>query len=593
MAYTVFSPDEQAGAGGHSDDALAPHHEPAEQVRRGAELYRALAEQLPNVAVLVFDAELRLLVAVGEALMAYGFDAPDAEGRLIEKTMDADVFADLRGLCRAALDGERREVEQSSPDGQRHFRVFGRPLRDESGCAWAGLVLAQDVTDLRAREHELRREAERLADLARHDELTRLANRTLFSDRLAHALARARTDGREVAVIFLDLDRFKNVNDTLGHDAGDLLLRAAADLLRSATGVTDTVARLGGDEFAVIVEDLPDVGAVARALSRIRQAFEQPVTIAGEELLIRVSVGVACGPADGATAEALLAAADRAMYLAKDAGGGTDRFFDPRLQVRSRELLRLEAELHHALRRGELVAHYQPAIELRSGRVVSVEALVRWNHPTRGLLQPGEFIPLAERTGQATEITAWMLGQACAQSAAWTAAGVPALRIAVNSCSEELGGALLTLVGDALGTAGVAGDALEIEITERFLGGEDDGVADDMLAALKALGVSIAVDDFGTGYSSLARLRSFPVDVLKIDRSFVAELDEAPAVADTIISLGRNLGLTVIAEGVETPFQHRWLKDAGCEVATGFLFSPPQPQEVLTPWLLERAAHAA
>jgi diguanylate cyclase (GGDEF)-like protein len=575
-------------------DGLDPSGAPSDRIRRGEQLYRALAEQLPNAAVLVFDPELCLLVAVGEALMAYGVQAPDAEGRPVSATMPPELYAGLHGLCLAALDGRRAEVEQSSLDGTSHFRVFGSPLRDETGRVWAGLVLAHDVTSLRVKERALRQEAERLADLAQHDELTGLANRTLFSDRLHHALARAHRDGREVAVVFLDLDRFKNVNDTLGHDAGDGLLRTVADVLRSATGATDTVARLGGDEFAVIVEDIGADGVVARALGRIRAAFERPVTVQGEELLVRFSVGVACGPADGATAEELLVAADRAMYRAKDAGGGTDRFFDQGLQRRSRELLRLEAELHHALRRGELVAHYQPAVELASGRVVSVEALVRWNHPTRGLLQPGAFIPLAEQTGLATEITAWMLEQACAQSAAWTATGVPPLRIAVNSCSEELGGELLTVVGAALDRAGLPGQALEIEITERFLGGEDDVVADDMLAALKALGVTIALDDFGTGYSSLARLRSFPVDVLKIDRSFVAELDHAPAVADTVIALGRNLGLMVLAEGVETPFQHEWLKAAGCEVASGFLFSRPQPPDVLTPWLLHRAQrHAA
>jgi diguanylate cyclase (GGDEF)-like protein/PAS domain S-box-containing protein len=588
----VSGPDGQ-GCPADGPAGLDPSGAPADRIRRGEQLYRALAEQLPNAAVLVFDPGLCLLVAVGEALMAYGVQASDAEGRPVSDTMPPELYAGLHGLCLAALDGRRGEVEQSSLDGTSHFRVFGSPLRDETGRVWAGLVLAHDVTALRAKERALRQETERLADLAQHDELTGLANRTLFSDRLGHALARAQRDGREVAVVFLDLDRFKNVNDTLGHDAGDGLLRTVADVLRSATGATDTVARLGGDEFAVIVEDIGADGVVARALARIRAAFERPVTVVGEELLVRFSVGVACGPADGATAEELLVAADRAMYRAKDAGGGTDRFFDQGLQRRSRELLRLEAELHHALRRGELVAHYQPAIALASGRVVSAEALVRWNHPTRGLLQPGAFIPLAEQTGLATEITAWMLEQACTQSAAWAAMGLPPLRIAVNSCSDELAGGLLTIVGAALDRAGVPGEALEIEITERFLGGEDDVVADDMLAALKALGVTIALDDFGTGYSSLARLRSFPVDVLKIDRSFVAELDHAPAVADTVIALGRNLGLMVLAEGVETAFQHEWLKAAGCEVASGFLFSRPQPPEVLTPWLLHRAQRPA
>lgn len=579
--------DERHNAGS-SGGKSSPASSWSEGLRRGESLYRTLAEQLPNVAVMVFDHDLRLIVAIGEALMTYGVSAPDAEGRLVADAMAENLWVDLEQLCHDALSGSRGETEQTSPDGEHYFRVFSRPLHDENGQVWAGLILAQDVTDLRLREADLRKEAERLSDLAHHDELTRLANRTLFHDRLEHALTRARRDGQVVVVIFIDIDRFKTVNDTLGHDAGDQLLKAVAGLLRSGTRAADTVARLGGDEFAVLLEGHHDDLEPAYALHRLRAAFEHPITVEGEELLIRVSAGVASGPRDGNTADELLIAADRAMYQAKDAGGGSVRFFDPRLQERSRDRLRLEAELHHALRRDELVVHYQPAIDLRTGRVISVEALVRWNHPAQGLLPPAAFIPLAEITGQAVEITEWVLAKACEQVRAWEAAGVPPLRVAINSCSRDLNGGLASVVRDVLQRADVSPDRLEIEITERFLG-PDDQVADAMLRDLAALGVSIAVDDFGTGYSSLARLRSFPVDVLKIDRTFIAELEEAPAVAETIITLGRKLALTVLAEGVETEFQHQWLKAAGCDAAAGYFFCRPQPPTDITPWLRARA----
>ena len=581
---------ERYGAAGFGGD-LNPAGGSAEGLRRGETLYRTLAEQLPNVAVLVFDRDLRLTMAVGEALMKYGVSAPDAEGQLIAEAMARELWSDLEQLCQAALFGAQSTIEQTSPDGAHHFVVFGRPLRGDAGAVWGGLILAQDVTDLRKREAELRQEARRLAHLATHDELTGLANRALFRDRLEHALVRLRRDDQGVVVIFVDIDRFKSINDTLGHVAGDQLLKAVAGILRSGTRAADTVARLGGDEFALLLEGRLDDLELKYALHRLREAFERPVCIDGENLLIRVSAGVASGPRDGSTADELLISADRAMYQAKQAGGGAVSFFDEALMERSRQHLRMEAELHDALRRDELAVHYQPAIDLRSNRVTSVEALVRWKHPTHGLLLPTTFIPLAESTGQVAEITQWVLAQACGQIRAWDAAGVPPLRVAINSGSRELGAGLGTRVHDALQRANVSPDRLEIEITERFLDGNDQ-MADVGLSDLKALGVSIALDDFGTGYSSLARLRSFPIDVLKIDRKFTADLEVAPGVADTIIALGRNLGLCVIAEGVETEFQHRWLRTAGCDAATGSLFCRPQPATDLTPWLLARAGES-
>ncbi len=571
---------------GEDHPGLNPDGAVAETLRRGEELYRVLGEQLPSVAVLVFDPDLRVLVAVGEALTLHGVREREVEGRPLREVMDPNTYQELDGLYSAALRGERTQVEHLTPGG-RCFRVFGKPLVEHDGSVWGGLALAQDITDLRAVEQDLRVNSERLVELSQHDDLTKLANRLLFRDRLEHALTRARRTRTKVAVIFLDLDRFKTVNDTLGHQAGDRLLQTIAGVLRSSVREIDTVARLGGDEFAVLVEELKTEAEAEIALQRISGALSTPVVIADTELLVSVSIGVALGPRDGTSWEALLAAADRAMYHAKAEGGRRHRLFDPAMRERARERLATEAALHHAVRRDELVLHYQPAVDLASGQVTSLEALVRWNHPERGLLAPVEFIPMAEEIGLAAEITEWVIHAACGQIKAWRDAGQPPLRVAVNSCSRELTGGLCTLVKRELADAGLSGDALEIEITERFLGHDDD-VRDSMLAELRDLGVRITLDDFGTGYSSLARLRAFPVDVLKIDRMFINELPENDAIAGTVINLARNLGLHVIAEGVENQAQYAWLQQSGCDAAAGYLLCPPQPPSQLTAWLETR-----
>jgi diguanylate cyclase (GGDEF)-like protein/PAS domain S-box-containing protein len=571
---------------GEDHPGLNPHGAVDETLRRGEELYRLLGEQLPNVAVLVFDPDLRVLVAVGEALTNHGVRERDVEGRSLREVMDADTYRELEELYSAALRGERRQVEHVSPGG-RCFRVFGKPMVERDGSVWAGLALAQDITDLRAVENDLRVNSQRLTELSQHDDLTKLANRLLFRDRLEHALSRARRTGTQVAVIYLDVDRFKTVNDTLGHQAGDRLLQVIAGVLRSSVREIDTVARLGGDEFAVLVEELRTESEASTALQRIFSALSSPVVLGGTELLISVSIGVALGPRDGTSWDALLAAADRAMYHAKADGGRRHRFYDPAMRERARERLATEAALHHAVRRDELVLHYQPALDLSSGEVTSLEALVRWNHPERGLLAPAEFIPLAEEIGLAAEITEWVVHGVCTQIKAWRDAGQPPLRVAINSCSRELSGGLCALIKRELADAGLSGDALEIEITERFLGHDDD-VRDSMLAELRDLGVRITLDDFGTGYSSLARLRAFPVDVLKIDRMFIDELPEKDAIAGSVINLARNLGLHVVAEGVENQGQFAWLKRSGCDAAAGYLLCPPRTPGDLTAWLAQR-----
>jgi diguanylate cyclase (GGDEF)-like protein len=570
------------------EEGLNPDGADAETIRRGAEMYRMLARELPNVAVVAFDRSLRVLVAEGEALLSHGIVDTAAEGRLLADVMTPETYAAMEAVYLAALRGVRTDREQQADDGERCFRVIGKPMIDDGGEVWAGLVMAQDITDLRADAKVLRAQATRLTDIAERDDLTHLPRRALLGDRLEQALARAARDKRIFALLALDIDGFKNVNDTLGHEAGDQLLRAVAGVLEAAVRAVDTVARLGGDEFVILVDDIEDATDALAAVERLFGALRSPIRVVGSELAVTVSVGIALAPQDGSTPAELLAAADRAMYLAKAGRGNHHRFFDPAMHALALERLQTQAAIQDALRRDEFFLHYQPVVDLETGRVVSVEALIRWNHPERGLLSPAAFIPLAEETDLILDITTWVLRRACAQAVAWERAGIPPLRVAVNSCARDLTMGLRTAIEAALQASGLTPERLEIEVTERLLG-TDDVVRGEMLADLRRLGVRIALDDFGTGYSSLARLRSFPVDVIKIDRMFIAELDKTPAIASTIIALATNLGLTVIAEGVERGDQLAWLESGDCDAASGFFICPPLPAEELTPWLLARS----
>jgi diguanylate cyclase (GGDEF)-like protein/PAS domain S-box-containing protein len=559
----------------------------ANKSRQGEELYRQLMRQLPNVAVFVFDFDLRLLVAEGEALTHQGLRDTDAEGKLLSDVLGEKMFAELEPCYRAALKGTRSEVERGSEDGDRCFRITSTPLRDNDGNVWAGLTMAQDITDLRASERALRSHAEALERISQRDPLTGLANRALMIDRLEQALRRAGRDGGDIALIFLDLDDFKRVNDTRGHEAGDELLCETAERLTGAVRDVDTVARLGGDEFAVLLEDLSDREEVVVALERIFTSLKRPVALSNQQLYLRVSAGIVVGPRDAATPHALLAAADLAMYRAKSDGGGSYRFFDAAMHRRALDRVTIEGELHHALAHDELFLYYQPSVDLRTAEVVSVEALIRWQHPRRGPMAPTSFIPIAEHSNLSQQITSWVLDSACRQGQAWRDAGMPGFRIAVNASTRDVRGELPALAEETLARTGLPGDALEIEITERLLA-EEDYDHEAMLLQLKALGIHVTLDDFGTGWSSLSRLHAFPVETLKIDGSFTRQLDRDGAIARSIISLGHNLGLQVVGEGVETASQLEGLRDADCHAASGFLICPPLAADELTHWLRAR-----
>jgi diguanylate cyclase (GGDEF)-like protein len=410
-----------------------------------------------------------------------------------------------------------------------------------------------------------------------HDGLTGLPNRSLFIDRLGHAVERGERSGAEVGVLFCDLDGFKTVNDSLGHSAGDRLLVSVADRLRECVRPADTVARLGGDDFAVLLEELRGPGDAARAAQRILNALEAPFQLASREVYVTVSIGIATGTAD---ADTLLRDADLAMYRAKSEGKGRYAVYEPALHTAIVERLELEVDLRRAIERGELELAYQPIFSLRSGAVESLEALARWRHPTRGMIPPDRFIPLAEESGDIHALGAGVLREACQRAALWRARypGFPRLQVSVNISSIQLREpSLVDEVAAALSDAQLEPDGLVLEITETVLM-DDVETASQRLEELKRLGVQIAVDDFGIGYSSLTYLQRFPLDSLKIERAFVEPIgraDEDPALLRAIVDLAEIFGLRPIAEGIERPEQSQRLLELGCELGQGHLLAEP------------------
>ena len=410
-----------------------------------------------------------------------------------------------------------------------------------------------------------------------HDSLTGLPNRALLLDRLQHALARAARGGSRVSVLFMDLDNFKTVNDSLGHAAGDELLVAVAGRLVDCVRAGDTAARFGGDEFVVLVEDVEDDENVATAAQRILDALEAPFTVQGRDVFVSSSIGIAIGSDE---AEDLLRNADLALYTAKTNGKGRHELFQQEMHVAVLERLELEGDLQRAIGRDEFVLHYQPIYKLRTGEIAGVEALVRWRHPERGTLSPGEFIPLAEDTRIILPLGRWVLRQACRQAARWRreVPGYETLAVSVNLSSAQLADAeLADEVREALEESGLDPPSLILELTETAFLEHTDAVA-ERLWQLKGLGVQLAVDDFGTGYSSLQHLRQFPIDVLKIAKSFVDGLGGASdesALARAIIDLGGSFQLRVVAEGIETSDQVDRLLELGCDLGQGFHFAAP------------------
>jgi len=456
---------------------------------------------------------------------------------------------------------------------------IGAPYpRGELGEVMA--AVDRTAASLEASRREIARTQEELVKQASHDALTGLANRNLLADRLAQTLIHAGRTQRRAAVLLLDLDRFKTVNDSLGHNHGDTLLREVAVRLAGCVRRGDTVARLGGDEFVVVLADLAHAADAVPVAEKVLAALAAPLSLEGRELTIGASIGICTCPADGMDAETLLRNADIAMYRAKEQGGRGYAFYTAEMNARILERLEIEAGLRRAVDRGELLLHYQPIVDTRTRRITGAEALVRWRHPQKGLVPPDRFIPVAEESGLIVAIGDWVLRTACEQAAAWRRESLPSLRIAVNLSARQFAERnLAASVGEALRRAGCDASALELEITESTLMRDPDAA---LLAMhrINDLGVRLAIDDFGTGYSSLGYLKRFPVRKLKIDRSFVrdirADADDA-AIVSAIAALARKLGLGVVAEGVETEEQLRFLEEVACSECQGYLFSKPRP----------------
>ena len=546
-----------------------------EAERRGEERLHALVRHSSDV-VAVVDSSWRVQWVAESVRSALGYDPAVVVGaRLLEHVHTDDAAAATRFLEKVAMRSGRAgslSVRLRAADGDyRAVEVIahnhiGDPLID-------GILLNfRDVSERVALEEQLRHQAF-------HDDLTGLANRALFEDRLTLALARARRHDGQPAVVFVDLDDFKTVNDSLGHAVGDELLRATAQRLAGCLRAQDTAARLGGDEFAILLEDLSSPEEACEIAERMRHALESPLVLHGRQIVASASLGVEC-PSTNATAEDVLGNADLAMYAAKDAGKGRVVRFEPVMREQLVERVELGSELGLAVERDELFLEYQPLVELDTGRITGVEALIRWQHPTRGRLAPDRFIALAESNGHIVAIGRWVLQTACAQLRRWQdhpPEGAE-LEMSVNVSTRQLADPEFPRdVAAAVAAAGIDPSRLTLEITEHLLL-DDCDLMQQRLQALKEIGVRLAVDDFGTGYSALSYLQTFPVDVLKIDRSFVAGIDRDPERARlvrSIVEMGHNLRLSVVSEGIEEVGEAALMREFRSQYGQGYLFSKP------------------
>ena len=468
------------------------------------------------------------------------------------------------------------EIRFAQQDLERANQLLERQILERT------LELRTTNEQLQRDIEERRKVEESFRYLAHHDALTSLPNRALFRDRLDHAIAQANRYGYKVAVMFLDLDRFKAINDTLGHNAGDELLKIVGDRLRNCVRDCDIVARLGGDEFTIIVEDIVEDADAAVVANKILDAVAQPFNLLGHEVFITTSVGITLFPNDDHDADNLLRNADAAMYQAKESGRSNYQFYLPDMNIRARERLKMESSLRRAMERSEFTLHYQPRVDMESGQIMGAEALLRWRHAEMGTVSPSEFVPILEDTGLIIPVGEWALRTACAQNRQWQEMGLPPIRVAVNlSVRQFFQRDLAELVSQVLTETGMEAQYLELEITEDSLL-DSNHMNTTTLTRLKELGVHISIDDFGTGYSSLSYLRRLPIDTLKIDQSFVRDItsgSDGAAIASAIIAMASSLRLKVLAEGVETDEQLSFLRSQGCDEIQGFSFSHPVSAE--------------
>ncbi|MDH4188720.1 MAG: EAL domain-containing protein [Betaproteobacteria bacterium] len=542
--------------------------------KRTEGMLRLSAQVFENASegIMVTDAD-STIVAVNHAFtLITGYSAEEAIGRSSRMLhqQDPEFYASLR--------------DSLDRDGHWQGELWERRKNGDAYAQWANIATVRDehdqithyvavISDITARKEAERR----LGYLATHDALTGLKNRSIFFESLQHAIARARRGNDRLALLFLDIDNFKAINDTLGHHAGDHLLREIAARLAGCVRESDTVARQGGDEFTVMIEDLTSSDEAAQIAKKILDTLAPKFVVAEREVFVTASIGIDIFPTDSGEAEDLLKNADAAMYHAKEQGRNNYQFYSAELNAAAHKRLSLEGGLRRAIEREEFVLHYQPQVTLRGARLVGAEALLRWNHPERGLVMPDEFIPVAESCGLIVPIGEWVLRTACAQNRRWQAAGLPELPVAVNISARQFRPDFVRIVRQVLADTGLDARYLELEITETLLMKNIEATTAS-LGLLNDLGVALAVDDFGTGYSSLYYLKRFPVDKLKIERAFVQDITVDPddaALVRAIVNLGHSLGLRVTAEGVETEEHFAYLLGAGCDEGQGYHFGRP------------------
>ena len=554
------------------------------------EALRASEERLHGIvhmaaeAIVVADERLHVILFNPTAEAIFGCTAAEAIGAGVERFIPQRLREAWRQYMAGVSAGAGFSAGGSSVIRMGdHAEIFGLRANGEEFPLEVSLarithggkpLYSAVLNDISAR----RRDEARLNALANYDPLTSLPNRALFHQRLQRSLVHAQRFNEGLAVLFIDLDRFKNVNDTLGHDAGDRVLQAVAERLKGCLREVDTLARLGGDEFAVLIEQVADTRFVGSVARKLLKTMAELLMLGEQEYQITASIGISTYPADGSDATTLLKNADIAMYRAKERGKNNSQFYAAAMNAHSMARLSLETGLRHALERGEFLLHYQPKVDIASGRITGMEALVRWMRPEFGMVSPADFIPLAEETGLIVPIGAWVLKAACERNRAWQCQGMAPLRVAVNLSARQFVQAnLVSDVARVLDASGLAPESLELEITESMVMDNPERAIQTLLQ-LKSMGIALAIDDFGTGYSSLGYLRRFPMDNIKIDRSFIKDIprssDDA-TITRTIIDMTHNLRLKVIAEGVETAAQLDFLREHGCDEMQGYHFSRP------------------
>jgi diguanylate cyclase (GGDEF)-like protein/PAS domain S-box-containing protein len=560
----------------------------AEEAIQAAKEY---AENLINSSldmIISVDTNRRIVEFNQAAEQVFGYTKAEVLGQSID-VLYADP-SDGRQLHKNSVDGGfTGEVTNKKKNGEIFTSyVSATVMHDTTGRAVGVMGISRDIT-------ERKRVEEAIIHQAYHDALTNLANRRLFMDRLAQALTRAPWHNRLVAVLFLDLDHFKGINDALGHSVGDQLLQAVAERLTACVRKGDTVARLGGDEFAIALADIARTSDVPKVAQKIIDTLSEPYVLEGRELFTTASIGISICPDDAQDPDSLVKNADIAMYRAKKHGRNNYQHYSPDMNAQAFERLAIETSLRHALERDEFFLEYQPQIDMETSRIIGYEALVRWQHPDLGMMSPGKFIPLAEESGLIVPIGEWVLRTACAQNKAWQVAGLPPIRVAVNVSPRQLRhDDLLQVIERCLTETGLDPTYLELELTESIMQDSDEAI--QLLCQLQSMGVQIAIDDFGTGYSSLNHLKRYPINKLKVDQSFVRDIGHDPhdrAIVKAIIALAQSLNMRAVAEGVETEAQMTYLRSLKCDEAQGYLLGRPMSAQAASKLLADQGAPVA